>query len=200
MPSVDRPAPPSRWTRTLPWLAGLLIGTSAHVVWWSRAMHEPAVELADVPTPAPAVHVHVHSGERGQQVPSCEPPPRPATPTIPAGVRGAVVCSIHGCTIRRSFIRQLQQDPRMMGRGPWQLGPEPGGHAHLRVQGVFPGSVADVLGLRNGDAIIAIDGQPLPRSTPLLSPTAMLEATDGVTLTVRRRGAIEILRYVLVDR
>lgn len=94
---------PRRWIRTLPWLAGLLLGTTAHLVWWTstREPAETVVKVVTVPAPAADVHVHVH--------------PEPARPLPHDAVRGAVVCSAHGCTIRRSFLERLRRDPSLLG-------------------------------------------------------------------------------------
>ena len=35
MTTSDASARPPRWIRTLPWLAGLMLGTTAHIVWWT---------------------------------------------------------------------------------------------------------------------------------------------------------------------
>lgn len=102
MSTPPRPVEPRRWIRTLPWLAGLLLGTSAHIVWWTST-REPAatvVRVVTVPAPPADVHVHLHSAK--------------ARPLPHHGVRGAVVCSAHGCTIRRSFLERLRRDPSLL--------------------------------------------------------------------------------------
>ncbi|MCA9704591.1 MAG: hypothetical protein KDK70_01940 [Myxococcales bacterium] len=223
MSPSDRSASVPRWIRTLPWLAGLLVGATAHVVWWTGHRHEPEPVVAwdDVPVPTAPIHVHVHAPPARARAPamatamvpaaeaaaSCEPLSlAPPTMPFPRGARGAVVCSGHGCTIRRSFIQSLVDDPQLASRGPWRLEPDPAGAHRLVVHGVYPGGVAHLLGLRDGDGIVAINGQPLRSGEglgalgALGSLGATLDELDALTLTVRRQGTLETFRYALVDR
>lgn len=204
VPDVTRPA---RWIRTLPWLAGLLVGASAHVVWWSRAMHEPApasieVHLDEAAHHAP-VHVHMHAPSHARPtnatpaVACAGSSSRPAV--IPSGVRGAVVCSGDACTIRRSFIGRMLDDPRMLSDLRWQIVHGDDRQVTLRVRGVYPGSVAEVLGLRNGDEIVAINGHPLrPEQTPIRLGR-VLYLQDGFTLDLRRHDTIHTRRFTIID-
>jgi hypothetical protein len=119
MTTTDRPALPRQWTRTLPWLAGLLLGTSAHLVWWTSTQTpaEPAVRV--VAMLQPDVHVHVHSTRaapeaRVSRTTGRRQAPR-AVPRQPLnGARGAVVCNPQECTIRRSFIERLLHEPSLV--------------------------------------------------------------------------------------
>lgn len=142
--------------------------------------------------------LHIHPVMPPPQVVSVGPHvPRAAA--VPEGVRGAVVCSGDVCIIRRSFIRQMLDDPRMLSSRPWRRSTGPDGRIELRVRGVYPGSVADVIGLREGDAIIAIDGRPLPSAHSPTQLGATLEQREGFTLTVRRAGQPQTLRYWFID-
>jgi type II secretory pathway component PulC len=199
MSTSERPASPRRWTRTLPWLAGLLLGTAAHVVWWTST-REPEVRVVTVDVPSRDVHVHVHAphGERAM------PAPRPSTSSAPRsaidGARGAVVCSPHGCTIRRSFVERLLHDPGLLGPAARVEGVgEPGGPHGLRVLGVYPGSVADLLGLRNGDVIVELDGRPMRSPEDLGGLGGSLGDRDGIALTLHRGALRQTLRYRVID-
>jgi hypothetical protein len=154
------------WIRTLPWLAGLLLGATAHIVWWSNATtRAPEVRV---------VEVHVHHND--VQEPGVIHP-------LPQGAKGAVICSRDGCTIRRDFAIWLLDNPGMLGETSIE---------GLRIRGAFPGSLADLLGLRNGDTIVAID------SVALRPPT--LGGADGITVTLLRDGMRHTLRYRIIDR
>jgi hypothetical protein len=115
-----------------------LLGTTAHLVWWTT-LREPAateVRVVTVPsaTPSPDVHVHVHPDRQRDRVArpasqaSCATAARPqARRPAPASVRGAVVCSAEGCTIRRSFIQRVLHDPRLLGPAAHAMTLQPAG-------------------------------------------------------------------------
>jgi S1-C subfamily serine protease len=208
MSTPERPAQPSRWIRTLPWLAGLLLGTAAHLVWWTSTRNpaEPAVQVVTVAVPSPDVHVHVHQArDRGVAVThatagSCRSARRSPPPRTLDGARGAVVCSGHGCTIRRSFVDRLLRDPSLLGHHARVHGVRgPAGPEGLRILGVFPGSVPDLLGLRNGDVIAEIDGVPMRSPSDLLPLAGSVAKHDGVAVTLRRGGLRQTLRYRVID-
>lgn len=182
----------SRWTRALPWLTVLLVGTSAQVVWWSHVLVGPVVQRVEVParcappgaflTPATATAT---ATPQRPCAPACSRSP-PSPTRAPDGVRGAVVCSGDACIIRRSFVRQVLDDPRMLSAHPWRRSTGSDGHRGLRVRGVYPGSVAEVIGLREGDMIVAVDGQPLACAESPTRLVTTLEQRDGLTLAVVR--------------
>lgn len=214
----ERSAQPSRLTRTLPWLAGLMLGTAAHLVWWTSARApERVVEVVTVPAASPDVHVHVHPAKedgaghvrpRGDEAVSARHAARAdhranaraARRHDLASVRGAVVCGTHGCTIRRSFIERMLRDPSLLGpstRVRGVQGPtEPQG---LRVLGVYAGSVPALLGLRSGDVITGIDGMPVRSASDLARIGSALGERDGLVLTILRGDLHQTLRYRVID-
>lgn len=56
------------------------------------------------------------------------------------------------------------------------------------VQEVIPGSPAEEAGLRVGDLIREVDGQPVSTRRPLMDLLSSYRPGDTVTLTVERRG------------
>lgn len=230
LPSPTRPSShepsrqPSRWVRTLPWLAGLLLGTSAHIVWWTstRAPAEPVVRV--VTAPSPEVHVHVHqTPPKATMVThvktgSCQPDDRhdervrrreqirhearaQARRSALSGTRGAMVCSDGGCTIRRSFLTSLLREPGLLGQGT-RVRParsEDGTTDGLQLRGVFPGSVPDLLGLRSGDTVLAIDGRATRSPSDLVQRIRALDHVGGFTITVRRHDVVHTLSHRVVD-
>lgn len=219
MSTPPRPDVSRRFVRTLPWLAGLLLGTTAHLVWWT-SMREPerVVQVVTVPAAAsPDVHVHVHPASsdgvvhvrrsdaearamaRAQER-SCRRDARKAQRQARGGATGAIVCSSHGCTIRRSFVERMLHDPSLLGPSTRVLGVQgPAGPQGLRVLGVYPGSVPDVLGLRSGDVITELDGLPMRNPVDLAKVRGMLEASDGLELTLQRGELRQTLRYRVID-
>jgi type II secretory pathway component PulC len=214
----ERSAQPSRFTRTLPWLAGLMLGTAAHLVWWTSARApERVVEVVTVPAASPDVHVHVHQAtgddkvhvhRRGEDAVTasraakaeCRKRARAVRRHDLASARGAVVCGTHGCTIRRSFIERMLRDPSLLGPDTRVQGVQgPAGPQGLRVLGVYAGSLPDLLGLRNGDVITEIDGVPMRSASDLARIGSVLGERDGLALTLRRGELRQTLRYRVID-
>jgi hypothetical protein len=218
MSTPERPALAPRWIRTLPWLGGLLLGTAAHLVWWTTEREpERVIEVVTVPASSPNVHVHVHPekrdgaghvrrpGERlisAQQAAeaSCHRKARQAHRRALHGTRGAVVCSGHGCTIRRSFVERMLRDPSLLGPAARvQSVQGPAGTQGLQVLGVYPGSVPDLLGLRSGDVITEIDGMTMQAPSDLRRLGQSLEGHSGISLTLQRGELRQTLRYRVIE-
>jgi S1-C subfamily serine protease len=199
MSTPQRSDSPSRWTRTLPWLAGLLLGTAAHLVWWTSTREpERVVQVITVPAPSVDVNVHVHhDGADGRvHVRRSERVTRRAPLE---GARGAVVCSsAHGCTIRRSFVERMLREPSLLAP-PTRMAGVPDGRDGLRVLGAYRGSVADLLGLRSGDVITAIDGVLVRSPADLSRIVDALGARDRLVLTLQRDGLQQTLHYQVID-
>lgn len=224
MTSPERSALPSRWIRTLPWLGGLLLGTSAHLLWWTSTRTPPEPEVRVVTVPSPDVHVHVH-GDRGSEpvvthraTGSCqqeraqaqraqraaqraEARAQRAELRLRGKARGAVVCSDQGCRIRRSFLTSLLQDPGLLGHHVRLHGLQgkDGAAQGLRIHGVFPGSLPDLLGLRSGDTILSIDGLPTRTPAELAAVARSLDRAGAFTVTVDRHGLRQTLRHAVID-
>jgi len=202
----------------MPWLAGLLLGTAAHLVWWtSEREPERVVQVVTVPVANPNVHVRVHraygdgvvhvrpSGAERVAVThapegSCRANVRRAKRRGLAGAHGAVVCSSHGCTIRRSFVKRMLRDPSLLSPPMRVFGVHgPSGPEGLRVLGVYPGSVPDLLGLESGDVITKIDGMPMQEPSDLLELGDSLGERRGISLTLQRGALQQTLRYRVID-
>ena len=65
---------------------------------------------------------------------------------------------------------------------------------------VLPGTAAEVAGLRPGDILVAIDGEPVTSALRLLNLVSSRPAGDRIALRVRRDGAERILVFPLGER
>ncbi|MCX4241951.1 PDZ domain-containing protein [Paraliomyxa miuraensis] len=211
MTSSEHPVPSSRWLRTLPWLAGLLVGASAHVVWWTSMRHQPEAEVRVVTVPSPTLHVVVHDRrtaapmaaehERGHdcgedRVRKARRDRRGAR----SGAAGAMVCSERGCRVRRSFVQEALHEPGLLGPATRVSEVQDAeGPTRLRLDGVLPGSVPDLLGLRSGDKILSVDGLPTDSRRSLAEVARRLEHVGAFTIIVERDGRRHALRHRLVE-
>lgn len=202
MTSPLRSASPARWIRTLPWLAGLLIGASAHLVWWTRTRPpaEPAVHVVTVP--GPVVHVHVHSSRResveARDSRALARKRAWAERGLVSGARGAMVCGSSGCTIRRTFLAEALHEPGLLGQGLGLRAVRDDGVEGLQLEGVLPASVPDLLGLRSFDTIVAIDGRATRSPTDLAEIVRSLDHAGGFTVNVHRNGLRLTLHHTIV--
>lgn len=94
----------------------------------------------------------------------------------------------------------MLHDPSLLGPATRVQGVQgPAGAEGLRVLGVAPGSVPDLLGLRSGDVITEIDGMMMRSPGDLAKVGGMLESRDGLALTLRRGELRQTLRYRVID-
>ncbi|MCB9714771.1 MAG: hypothetical protein H6712_12970 [Myxococcales bacterium] len=212
MTTSDASARPPRWIRTLPWLAGLMLGTTAHIVWWTGQLDrgERRVEVIEVSAPPVTVHVRSPRTPVVHHVTTGSARPRRGhhdhhdhhasrwTPTT--GARGAVVCHLGSCTLRRSFVRRLVNEPEWLDPGP-RLVPRLDGDTltSIEVHDVFPGSLADLLGLVSGDEIVALDGQPLGTLDAFARRAQRALEADALTITLEHADVVRTMQYRLID-
>jgi putative serine protease PepD len=103
---------------------------------------------------------------------------------IPIDLAGTVADELiaDGRVTRPGFGMQVQPIPR-------ELAQAAGGTAGLFVEAVTAGGPADKAGLRPGDVIVEVDGEPAESIDPLVVKTLKMKPGDVVHLTFVRRGA-----------
>jgi general secretion pathway protein C len=75
---------------------------------------------------------------------------------------------------------------------PFFLGGQPAG---LSLAGVAPGSIFAQMGIRNGDVLQAVDGQPIQSVDDIVNLYQSLKSAEDIAIQVRRGGRIEDIRY-----
>ena len=70
--------------------------------------------------------------------------------------------------------------------------------APLTIQRVTRGSIGDLLGLRNGDTLVSINGHRVDSFDDMLKLNASLRGTDEFAVALRRDSALHTLHYTLI--
>ncbi len=132
------------------------------------------------------------------------PPPAPAKPaskpdeTKPEnkiaieGADDAISCSDeHNCTVDRAFVEQLLAKPQqLMSQARMAPVAKDGETAGFRVSGIKTGSLAKLIGLKNGDVVSEINGQRLGTVDDALAMYTKLRSAKHLSVTVERGGAL----------
>jgi hypothetical protein len=143
---------------------------------------ELRAQIASQPAPAqPPMIFHA------PPPPPPEPPPPPrAAPPPP----GAIDCpGEHHCTLDRAYLDELLANPASLARQA-RIMPSmhDGQFRGFKMYGIRPGSLPNLLGFRNGDMIVGINGQPLTRVEDALNIYPNLRTPSSVALEVERKG------------
>lgn len=126
-------------------------------------------------------------------------PPAPMHAPAAPLPEGAVRCPAEDhCIVSRAVLDGLFNDPREIEAQakimPWVKGEQVLG---FKLYGVRPGSLPKLLGLRNGDAVIAADGAALASMADALAVVQRLRTADSVDLEIERKGQRQRLRVDL---
>jgi general secretion pathway protein C len=95
-------------------------------------------------------------------------------------------------TLIRDYTQNLDKIWRNIGIDPEKRGKELLG---FRVRFVRRGSPFEKLGLRRGDIITAINGEPLHDLGTVMEAYRSIDSMDGLTLTVKRNNKEVELNY-----
>ncbi len=122
------------------------------------------------------------------QVPDVEPPPEePATPAEPTS---------QSITLKREVIENAVGDVASLMKQvrirPFFEGGKPAG---LSLAGIRPGSVFAQMGIRSGDVIRSVDGQPIQTVDDIIGLYQGLSESEGLSVQVSRSGKIEEIHY-----
>jgi general secretion pathway protein C len=151
--------------------------------------------------------VILNQGRREYIALGAEPPPPAAVKPAPAetkseskpgssvaieGAEQAINCSgEHACTVDRKFVEQLMQSPQqLMTQARMFPVTKDGETAGFRVSGVRKGSLATMLGLKNGDVVSEVNGNKLASIDDALGLVQKLRRANHLSVTVERGGAV----------
>ena len=117
--------------------------------------------------------------------------PLPRRPAPPPGAEQAIVCAEeHRCTLDRAYLDELLADPVTLTS---QLRVMPsvrdGVMRGVKLYGIRPGSLPKLLGLRNGDLVVSINGVAVNGMDAASGTYRRLRRVDTLAVEIERKGA-----------
>ena len=117
------------------------------------------------------------------------PPPEPAPP-LPPGAEQAVACTEeHRCTLDRKYLEELLADPASLTT---QMRVMPslrdGVVRGFKLYGIRPGSLPKLLGFRNGDLLVSVNGVALNGVDGAMGAVQGLRRVDSLAVELERKG------------
>ena len=131
--------------------------------------------------------------------PKAKPAPAPAAKPAPAkrnsreipGAREAIACTGTSCTVDRSFVEKLLANPRQLARQAKLVPAVKDGETRgFRIHRVRPGTLPKLLGLKNGDTLVAVNGTDLDSMDQAIGLYTKLRRASELSLTVERKGQV----------
>jgi hypothetical protein len=120
-----------------------------------------------------------------------EPPAVPErTLPLPVGAEQAVECSEeHRCTLDRSYVMELLANPSTLVEHMRMMpSVQDGVMRGVKMYGIRPGSLPKLLGFRNGDLVVSINGVALNGPDGVMGTYAELRQVDTVAVEIERKG------------
>ena len=180
---------------------------------------EPVIKVVTVPAPPQVVHVVGADGMDGdggdlEATRGCDRDRKKkkrkrkrrrhhghegheATTSVTAdAVLAGIRCHAGHCAIGRTAFDTMRKSPEAFAR-QFRIVPSyrDGEMNGLKLYGIRTGTIADLLGLKNGDLVTQIAGVKLDSMKRLMSLSADLYGADTVNLEVLRKGETVYLSY-----
>lgn len=107
------------------------------------------------------------------------------------GAREAIDCKKNACTIDRKFVEKLMANPSLLARqAKFRPAVKDGKTRGFRVLRVRRGTLPQLLGLKNGDTLLAVNGSDLNSMDRAMSLYTKLRRASELSLTVERKGKV----------
>jgi len=131
-------------------------------------------------------------------------PPQPELPELPKprkdtktsssrsieGAEDAIKCEGDSCTIDRDFLNKALGNPAMLAKQARVVPSIKDGETRgFKFYGVRPGSLPRLLGVKNGDMVKSINGQPLTSVDEAMGMYAKMRGASSLSVVIERRGA-----------
>lgn len=195
-----------------------MLGASAHVGWLVHEMapDDPPVQVVTVPGPPIVVQLPAAAAPTAAAASDTSPDTPAAYATCGGmdrsrharkskrerrhrieGADAAISCSDETtCTIDRTLLAKILDDPRVIAKqGRLVPSIRDGKSRGLKLYGVRRGSLPALLGLRNGDLLVAVNDHALDSPSAAMSVFSTLSDSDPLLLEIDRRGQSLTMEY-----
>lgn len=111
-------------------------------------------------------------------------------PSLPPGLERAVACPQENrCTLDRAYLEELLADPSVL-TAQMRIMPSvrEGVVRGLKLYGIRPGSLPRLLGYRNGDLLLSVNGVPLISGDAAMATYSRLRRADTLAVELERKG------------
>jgi hypothetical protein len=170
----------------IPWMAALLIGATAHGGWLIHELRHAYAQPLIVEVQAPKLERHERT--RTRDAARCRHAPSELPTIEPLEDADVWVQQIarHAYAIDRRLLDHVgltELDPHALERLQQSL--EDGAFSAVELRNIRRGTLPYLLGLRNGDRLLAIQTRGQPE-------------IEWITLTIARRGKLLALLYEII--
>jgi type II secretion system protein C len=132
------------------------------------------------------------SAQTSPTTPAAEPQSKPGKTVAIEGAEQAIDCANeNSCTVDRAFVEKLMANPtQLMTQARMFPVTKDGETQGFRVSGIKSGSLATLIGLKNGDVVSEINGAKLGTIDDALAMYQKLRRASHLSVTVERGGAV----------
>jgi general secretion pathway protein C len=114
-------------------------------------------------------------------------PAKPPESAIP-GAEDAINCpSENLCVVERAFVEQLMANPASLAKQA-RIVPAKEGEVGFKFYGIRRGSLPKLLGLKNGDKLVAVNGEELSGIDQAMSLYTKLRRASNLSISIERKG------------
>lgn len=108
--------------------------------------------------------------------------------------------SLGRCEIDRASLERMLDDPSSVAKQARIIPAMQDGISRgFKLYGIRPSSVPSLLGIQNGDIVLAFDGQPLANLEAAMTAFTRVRELETFTLTIERRGEAKQLTIAIVE-
>lgn len=112
---------------------------------------------------------------------------KPSDSSIP-GASDAINCpSENLCVVERAFVESLMANPAAVAKQA-RIVPAKDGEVGFKFYGIRRGSLPKLLGLKNGDKLVAVNGEEMTGIDQAMSLYTKLRRASNLSVTIERKG------------